>query len=180
MKLLPPLIKQTILQHTKEKKNIIYGGQAVNRQLPLMYYRPSHDWDIWSSRHRKDAYDLERKLDKMSGGDNYYTKRLRKVYVKSVYSVFERPRHKIADFAETPPGSGIYKVIGNIRWQTLKDAKKKYQGILDNPQLAFRHDKALWDLWRIEQFEKQLKRRKQTSWNMLNMFEVKVKNINRR
>ena len=53
MKLLPPVVKHTILHQTKKKKNIIYGARAVNRQLPRLYHRLTHDWDVWSKNHKK-------------------------------------------------------------------------------------------------------------------------------
>lgn len=174
------VIKDSIIQQTKDKRNIIYGARAVNRQLPRLYHRPTGDWDIWSKKYKKDAFALERTLDKESKGDNFYTKRLRGVYRQAVYSVYERPKYKIADFTEMPAGSGIYKVIGGIRWQTLKHAKQKYKKILENPRLKFRHEQALWDLWRIEQFEKQLKRRKETTYDMIVLFKVKKKYLSKR
>ena len=145
---------------TKKKKNIVYGSRALNAQLPRLLQRPSNDWDIWTKKPRGTANELEQSLDALAGYDAYDDKKIYAYtydYKKPVYRVIDKETgNVIADFTKTP-GSVDYIIIGNIRYQSLADAKKAYKRILSDKNFSFRWSKARHDLWCIEHFEKKLK-----------------------
>jgi len=62
------------LQQFAKRKNIIYGAQSIKKQLGIRG-RPTYDFDIFSNNPKKDAYAIERQLEKIAPNtDLFYVK----------------------------------------------------------------------------------------------------------
>ena len=69
--LMPWTIRNTVHEQTKKNKSIIYGGRALNAQLPRTLYRRSNDFDVWSKKPGKHANELQSRLDNVVRRDGY-------------------------------------------------------------------------------------------------------------
>lgn len=148
----------TIKGFIRREKNIVHGRQALNKQLPKNLHRPTDDWDLWDRTPERDADKLQGFLDKKAGWDRYYKKSIPLTGSKQkVHRVIDRiSESEVADYMKTPKRKKLYKKIGGIRYERLDHAKKVYKKILKDKELAFRHPKAQYDLYTIEQHEKKL------------------------
>ena len=153
-------IDNTILRQVKKNKSIIYGAQSIKKQIGNLRARKTIDWDIFSHSPKKSANQLQRKLDKQSGGNNFYQtpsqyhKQTFKVYGNGLDGV---PKTKddvgVADF--TKPEKKIRTVIvDGIRYSHLSESEKDKKASLASEEFAFRHKKDKDDLERIQLYNK--------------------------
>ena len=148
-----------IEEFIKSRKNIIHGRKALNRQMPQRYWRETKDWDLFSNSIKKDSDKLQKFLDKKVGSDRFYAKKTPLADSKrKVWKVIDRDNEQeVADFMSTPKSKNLYTTIDGLRFEKLQKAKKIYKKILNNPKLAHRHAKAMYDLNSIEAYERELK-----------------------
>lgn len=156
------MLDKTVLKHTKKHKNVIHGRKSLNIQMSEPFHRPTRDWDIFSKTPKKHMTSLDNCLDEMAGYDAFQESTIPLLDSdRTVYRVVSRRTgEEVADFMLSPPGLK-YKLISDIRYETLAHAKKIYKGILANPALRDRWVKSRSDLNDIIAFENQLKKGKE-------------------
>lgn len=146
---------ETIKKQVKKNKSVVYGGHAVNTQLPFWLRRPARDYDVFSRRPRRSARQLERTLDRESGRDVYFT---RPALHEGTHRVLHRGYDErkntrddvpVADFTRPPRGLRT-KTIGGVRYRTIPQEMKARRKILRDPSYRFRHKKDMDDLRRMK------------------------------
>lgn len=150
-------VGEKIREKVKKDKEVIYGGQAMNEQLPIFFRRKTNDYDIYSKTPRKRARELDRKLDNRE--NNFYTKpALHPGTWRVMHVGFDgKPKTRddigIADYSK--PTREIKTVkIGGIRYAHLSERKRDAIRSLQEQQYSFRHDKDRGDLKRINDYRK--------------------------
>lgn len=135
--------EKTILKQVKREKDIVYGAQAVRKQIG-MFSRPTQDYDVYSRRPQTSARRLEKSLDRQAGGNFYYSKPAEHpgTYKVKYVGVDRKPNTRddisVADF--TKPNRPIkYRVINRIRYAQLSETLKDKQRALKSKKYAFRH-----------------------------------------
>jgi len=150
-----PIIKDRL----RKTKNIVYGGQAMNIQLPFFLQRHTRDYDIYSKTPKKHAKKLEKKLDIAAQGNFYYTKQ---AVHKGTFRVMDkgldnikgtRDDFNIADYTKPTRTIRTISIMG-IRFASLSERRKDIRKSLRNPMFKFRHKKDNEDLWRIKESNK--------------------------
>lgn len=147
--------KDRIIQNNiRKNKDVVYGGRAIQAQIgPLA--RPTRDWDVFSKHPKKRALEVERKLDRESGRDIYYT--IPSKQHKGTYKVY----HKGPDLRKgTKDDVGIIDytksrrikttTINGIKHAKLSEVIKDKRRALSNKAFAFRHEKDQEDINRIK------------------------------
>jgi len=142
---------EIIKEQAKKNKSIVYGGQSLSRQLPIPFQRPPFDWDIYSKKPKKSAKQLERKLDKHSEADIYYTKpALYPKTTKVMHKGMDRRKGTkddfvVADYTKEPRGIESKKIEG-VKYTTLRHEEKARKRILKDKKYKFMHRKSREDL----------------------------------
>lgn len=143
----------------KANGNTIYGGRAMNVQLPMTMRRPTFDFDIYSKQPKAHAKQLDKKLDMKAYGNFHYVKPAMhpgtwKVMDKGMDSIKgTRDDFGIADFSKPPRKIKTVQVRG-IRYAHLSERKKDAKRALSQPIFAFRAEKDRMDLFRIQMSKK--------------------------
>lgn len=151
------LANKAVLSFLRDSPLIVHGGQAINAYLPPWLDKETQDWDIFAPGNaKKQAEELEKKLDKRYGGDYFGTE-------PALHPGTFRIRNKvtgdvIADIT-LKEGEIEFKKIKGINYATLDYHEEHILGMLDNPETAFRHKKDSETLQRIKIFKKAKKRR---------------------
>jgi len=145
-----------ILDDAKKSKDVVYGGRAMNIQLPGGLQRTTWDWDIFTKRPKAKAKKMQAILDReISGDDDFYAKRGRH---KGTHRVMhegrdQRQRTKddinIVDYTRMPSKIPTVRRFG-VRWETLPSIKRGKKKILKDPKSKWRHRKDKDDIERIE------------------------------
>ena len=147
------LAKQLILQDAAEDEHIIFGARASNAQLPPHLRKHTEDFDIFTKKSKKEAEQMEKKLDKAYGGDFFSTESaLHKGTHKVKSNVTGRT---VADYTSQGKKPGVKKILG-VKYATLSSIKRKIEKNLRDEKSAFRHDKDRETLQRIKLHEKNL------------------------
>ena len=150
---------RVIIPHVSKPSNIVYGARSIAAQVGILS-RPTEDWDVFSGNPKKDAVELQRKLDKQIGFDYFYNKPGFHKGTHKVKSIgFDMKKdtkddESIADFTQMPKPIPRNKLINNVRYRILREeiaAKKK---AIADPDYAFRKEKDSGDLRRIETIQR--------------------------
>lgn len=148
-----------IIPHIKERGNIVYGARSIQAQLGLLS-RPTEDWDIFSKNPKKDANELQSKLDKQIGFDYFYSKQgVHKGTHKVKGLGFDMKKDTeddegIVDFTQMPRPIPSHIILRGMKFRRMKEeiaAKKK---AVKDPAYEFRKEKDLGDLRRIETIQR--------------------------
>lgn len=178
-------IPKVILSQT-EPHEIIYGAQAINKQLPSFLDKHTEDYDIFTKTPKTDAKETEKALDKSFGGDYFYVEPAKH---KGTWKVKSRiNKQGYADYTK-PEGKIPYRKIGKHKYVKLEYVKKHIKKTLKDKEAKYRHDKDRDALNRIKVYEKLKKgkkagrkariRLKQPSGSGLRMFDAKINKLNR-
>lgn len=153
------ILDKIILNHTKKKKNIIYGAQSVKKQLGLIG-RQTNDYDIYSKQPKKDSIEVTNKLNRVSQTKIYYNilskhhKGTYKIYYVGLDGIpYTKDDKGIIDYTEMKKGVK-YVIINGVRYSLLKNTIKDKKIALADKQYAFRHEKDRADLNRIQNYQK--------------------------
>ena len=160
------LILRTILNQARRNKSIIYGSQALVKQIGVLKInRIPEDYDIFSRQPKKSARQLERNLDRKLGGDFFYYKPA--ILKKTVHRVMSKGNDMkrgtdddfgIADFSPIPIPLPRTRTINGIKYVTLSHVSKSKRKALRDPKYKWRHSKDRKDLNLIK-LHKKIKRR---------------------
>jgi len=150
-----PEITNTILKQAKKDKNIIYGGQAIKKQLGILG-RYTEDFDVFSKKPKKAARKTEKQIYRLWGRDHFYAKPgLHPGTHKDMSKGIDARKGTkddvgVADYTKTPRPHPKFIVINGVRYRKLSQEKKaKYKSLKDK-QFKFRHGKDRGDVERIK------------------------------
>ncbi len=147
------LAKQLIIQDASEDGHIIFGAQALNAQLPQHLRKHTEDVDLFTKKSKKEAEEMEKKLDKAYGGDYF---RVQQAKHKGTYKVKSNVTNRtVADYTSQGKKPSFKNILGT-RYATLSSIKRKIGKTLRDEEQEFRHDKDRETLQRIKLHEKAL------------------------
>lgn len=156
-------IDKVVKNQVRKNKSVVYGAQAIKHHIGFMA-RPTQDWDILTNNPQKAARQLQMSLVKRSRSNDYFIKQAKypgtiKVKHKGVDGIANtKDDLEVADF--TLSNKPIQTVTyDGVRYVALNEVVKDKKKSLRDEESAFRHQKDLEDLKRIE-FSKQFLRRK--------------------
>jgi len=146
---------EDVKKQAKRNNETLRGARAMNAQLSIgLIERGTEDYDLFSKNPQKSALELERELDRKSGGDFHYVKPLAH---RGTFRVMDKGNDLqsphddfgIVDYTQEPKGTR--KVMIDNIWHShiserIKDARKN----LTDPLAVHRHSKAKGDLERIK------------------------------
>ena len=146
-------IQKEIKKFLRMNKNVVYGVRSINAQTGIMT-RPTKDWDAYSNNPKSSANKLQKQLDKVVGGDYFYSKpamhkgtwKVKTIgddLIKDTYDDEE-----IADFSK-PEKRPTVVMINKLKYRHLKEEIKAKQNSLADKEMKFRHEKDGDDLRRI-------------------------------
>ncbi len=143
-----------IISRARRNKDIIFGARSINKQIGI-FGRKTKDYDIFTKKAKQSAMEVEKHIDMMTRGDNFFVKRGRhpttwKVKWKGKDGIKNtKDDSTIVDFSKTPKPTPKFKIINGVRYRTLgEEIKSKLKAIRDK-RFAFRREKDLDDLRRI-------------------------------
>lgn len=145
---------KVILNQARRNNSIIYGAQSIKKQIGFMA-RPTQDYDVLSNRPLRSARMLERKLDRQSGGNNYYVKPAQHQGTYKVKHIGgdmtpnTRDDLEVADYTKPERDYSTRRLDGN-RYVSLSEVERDKRMSLSDSQFAFRHQKDREDLQRIK------------------------------
>jgi hypothetical protein len=139
-------IRGVILNLAQKERQIIYGQQSVNVQLPPKFRRQTKDFDILTKKPKKMAEELVRQLNKEYGEGEFKVEPAK--YGKT-FKVKSKAGKTIADYTLTTkkPKS---KEIWGIKYAELPYQEKKLKKILKDEASKFRYDKDVETLQKIK------------------------------
>jgi len=163
-----PERERTIHNQVRKNNSIIYGGRSIMKQLPFFMRRPTEDYDIYTKKPKKNAVELEKKLDRQAGMDYFYVK---PALYPGTFKVMNRgkdlkdPRDDVgvADFTKMPVPKPKTKRIEGIRYSLLSQEKKNKLKALRDPEYKFRHEKDRGDYKRMVE-KKEYMRQPKIRW----------------
>lgn len=142
------LIRAEILEMAKKKKQVIYGGQAINKNLPVPLRKPTMDYDIYTKKPKKAAEELVKILNKKYGKGKFQVVPAK--YLKT-FKV-KMNGETIVDYTGTTKKPKARNEFG-VKYAKLKYQKNKIKKILKNPELKYRWEKDADTLNRIKMAE---------------------------
>lgn len=146
------LIKDQI----RRNDSVVYGARAMNRQMEVgILRRPTSDWDVYSKNPKRSARELERTLDKRSGGDNFYTakaeyKHTTKVRCRGHNKTDPSDDYTVADFTSMKQLSTKPRSIGGVKYVPHSARENDINRTLKDPKYSYRHEKDMIDRKRIQ------------------------------
>ena len=145
--------KQLIIQDAIEDGHIIYGANAINAQVTPQFQKHTEDIDIKVKNPKKEAKQMEKKLDKAYGGNFFSTKKAR---YKDTYKVKSNVTgNTVVDYTKQRKKVQVKQILGT-KYEDLDSIKKSINKTLRDESSAFRHDKDMEALQRIKLNEAQL------------------------
>ena len=145
------LAKQLILQDATEEGHIVYGATAINAQVGKVLQKQTEDVDIMVKDSKKEAEQMEKKLDKQYGGDYF---RVDPAQHEGTFKVRSNVTGKgVADY--TKPEERIPSTVkAGMMVARLEWIKRKRMENLKNPEAKFRHVKDQETINRIRIYER--------------------------
>ena len=146
--------KKVIRKNVKKSNSIIYGGEAIKQHIGI-YARNTQDIDILTAKPKKEANQLQRRLDKVAGGNFYYSKQSK--FHKQTFKIghIGADRKKgtrddiwIADLTKPDRRHKVKRMQG-IKFVTLPEILKDKRRAIKDPMFRFRHEKDRDDIKRI-------------------------------
>ncbi len=135
-----------VMQDAAEDEHVIYGEHAVKVQLPSYLHRETEDFDVFAKNPKKEAKEMEKKLDKTYGGDFFSVKPAKH---KGTYKVKSNvTKRTVVDYTKIPKKLKTTK-IGSNTYVKLGSIKNQIKKTLKNEKAKFRHDQDFETLQRI-------------------------------
>jgi hypothetical protein len=130
-------VRNVVLDLAQKRRQVIYGQQSVNIQLPPKFRRETKDYDILTKRPKKMAEELAKRLNLKYGEGEYKVEPAK--YGKT-FKVKSKEGKTIADYTLTTKKPKTKEVWG-VRYAQLPYQEKKLKRILKDEMSQFRHDK---------------------------------------
>ncbi len=149
---MPTEVGSIIRNKVRRDKDIIYGGRAMNAQLPVLSQRHTRDYDIYSISPKARAKQLESELDKAAKGDYYYMKPAMHPGTFKVMDIgFDNRKGTLDDFGIADYSKPTRKIktvkIKGIKYAHLSERKRDAKRSLSEKEFWYRHEKDRKDLW---------------------------------
>jgi len=142
------LARQVILDTAQNKNQIIYGGKAINQQLPVYLRKDTSDYDILTKKPKKAAIEIANKLNKYIGRKEFTVEPAQH---KGTYKIKYRGE-TIADYTQLKRNPKVTSVFGN-KYYDIKSIKKNVQRLIKKEETKYRRGKDLSTLQRIQELE---------------------------
>jgi len=143
-------IRQIILDTAQKENQIVHGSRAFNIQAPYYLRKKTKDYDILTTKPKKSAQSVSKRLRRVLGKDV----KVVKGYHKGTYKVKVNGR-TIADYTQLKTKPKVKKHWG-IKVRDIKSIKRDAQRLLK--KVPYRKEKDLDTLQRIKQIEDMDKR----------------------
>lgn len=140
-------IDNVILELAQKNKQVIYGQQSVNVQLPSKFRRKTNDYDILTKKPKQSAERLADRLNKKFKTDEFKVEPAR--YNKT-FKVKDKEGKTVADYTLTTKKPKTKEVWG-VKYADIKYQEKKLKKILKDESSSFRHDKDMDTLKKIRE-----------------------------
>jgi len=153
-------LRKALLNQAKQDKNIIYGAQSINAQVPNIFTRSTSDYDILTKNSKASANKTEKKFDKIVGDNLFYTKPAMHPGTHKVMFIGEdlkqgtKDDFGFVDYTNFPNPMPKYKTINGIRYRSLTEEARAKRKSLRDKQYAFRHAKDRRDLNNIMRYKR--------------------------
>ncbi len=142
-------ITNAVLELASKKKQVIYGAQSTNIQLPRHLRSKTRDYDILTKKAEQSAKELANKLNKEYGNGFKVVQAIH----KKTFKVKDKEGKTIADYTQTTKKPKSKLILG-VRYAELEYQKKKVRKILKDEASKFRHEKDIETLRRIKSGER--------------------------
>jgi len=148
---------QISLKEFRKGNNIIYGAQSIKKQLGVRG-RPTFDYDVFSNNPKKDAYRIERQLEKLNINANLFFVKpaLHPGTFKIMFignDLIKNTKDDVGVIDISKPDAKVrYKMIEGNLYRTLKEELKYKLKALKDPTQKFRWEKDLDDYNRIKKY----------------------------
>lgn len=153
-------IRKVVLDTVRKEGAVVFGGRAVNRQVPKHLQEHTEDFDIFLKKGKdpkKFAKKIERKLDKKFKG-NFFE--VRPSAFPGTEKVVSRVSGKgIVDVSKHKEKVKVIRRKG-VKFANLEFQKKKIRESLADPESKFRRGKDKFTRLRIKLAQKKKKKRK--------------------
>lgn len=138
-------VDNVILDLAQKNRQVIYGQQAINIQLPSNFRRKTSDFDILTKKPKQSAEKLASALNKEYGEGSFNVVPAK--YGKT-FKVKDKKGKTVADYTLTTkkPKS---KEIWGVRYANLDYQEKKLKKILKDENNSFRFEKDMETLNKI-------------------------------
>jgi hypothetical protein len=143
----PQRLKNVILDLAQKERQVIYGQQSVNVQLPPRFRRETKDFDILTKKPKQSAEKLVKQLEKEYGKGSFRVEPAR--YGKT-FKVKDKEGKTVADYTLTTKKPKTKEVWG-VKYSNIDYQKGKLKKILKDEAYKFRHDKDMDTLKRIKE-----------------------------
>ena len=142
------LIRGTILRGA-EKGQVIHGAMATNIQLPYYLRKKTKDYDIFTTKPRKSAVEMAKKLNEMTGSKMY---KVSKGKHKGTYKI-KADGKTVIDYTQLKKKLKTKKVYG-IEYHDIKSIKRNVKRLSKKPETEYRREKDISTLQRIKEAER--------------------------
>lgn len=151
-----------IREQAKRNNEIIYGSQAIRKQIGFFGREPK-DYDVLSSHPQASAKQLETSLDKSAEANLYYSKPSRHKgtwKVKNIGADYKKGTEDDIDIADYTQMKQVKtKVIDGVRYADIQETLKDKEKSTKNKEFAYRHGKDCEDISRIRFAQKMMRGR---------------------
>jgi hypothetical protein len=140
-------IKNLILDMAQRKRQVIYGQQSVNQQVPVFLQRKTKDFDIYAKNPKESAEELATKLNKEFKNG---FKSVKGVH-KGTYKV-KKGDTTIADYTSGTKRPKSKKILG-VSYASLEYQKSKLKKLIKQKEAEYRRKKDIDTLDKLKQWE---------------------------
>lgn len=141
-------VRPEILRRLRQGKEVVYGAQALNAQLPRYLRRYSRDYDLLTKKPRKIAEEYDNILEAaVPGRANFFE--VKPAQHKGTYRVFSRVEGVSVVDVTRPEETVSFRRIRGVKYVPLKFIEDRARKVLRDPESEFRHGKEQDSLNRI-------------------------------
>jgi len=138
-----------IILRQAEKGQVIHGAMATNVQLPSHLRSKTKDYDIFTTKPKKSAIEMAKKLNKAVGSKRYIVV---KGQHKGTYKIKTQEGKTIIDYTQLKRKPKTKKIYG-IEYHDIKSIKRHTKRLIKKPETEFRREKDMSTLERIRRLE---------------------------
>lgn len=143
--------RRIILNLVARRKQVVYGGQSVNHNLPPHLRKPTVDYDILTHQPKKAADELVLNLNKEYGKEKY---NVIEAQHKGTFKVKDiETGENVADYTLRKKLPRVQNSFG-VRYTTLKQQERDMNKSLKDENSLFRREKDTETLKRIKEGRK--------------------------
>lgn len=141
--------RNIILSLAQKNRQVIYGGQSTNIQLPKHLRRDTSDYDILTKKPKFFAEKLASMLNKEYRNNDF---KVEEAFHKGTYKVKDSKGNTLVDYTYTTKKPKSKLVLG-VRYADVNYSERKLKKILKDESSSFRHEKDLNTIKRIKEYK---------------------------